>query len=418
MYKTFIENISFFIKKTIKNTWKTIKFIVLNVIPRLAFVAFVVVPFLNKRLPQYLACWIWIPSFFIFVGTEIYKWKKSRGKEPSVEIADVLSRGFALEVISIFGSVFVLNYFDTHYDWKWALLVNLGVMGTFALCNMFKWAEISQHKQDQFKTKTLQYILYLWLLLAFFACVVSGLTHTQFIFGVPALLILLYSVSSEFLSQKFQHKWMLVHDFACSIALSAYLIYAIPNDSLQNIILVLVSSIYGGFIALVGVAWTIKDGKRQELESRRLEKMPYLQANFDDWMTSKKGEELSCQMYLSITRSQNERCANFGKSLEITNIGLGMATDLRCEWIVEGLTNAHNFPVSILKCNDTCKFNIMGFAQSSDENAYFPEGAMVFVFKDLLGNQYNQELKIHFEVYKNRIVITSSEMVAPKYINE
>lgn len=58
-------------------------------------------------------------------------------------------------------------------------------------------------------------------------------------------------------------------DFVIIIGLSAYLIFRIPNEKMQTIVLAVFSAIIGGLITLIGVAWTIKksdkDRKREEI---------------------------------------------------------------------------------------------------------------------------------------------------------
>ena len=60
----------------------------------------------------------------------------------------------------------------------------------------------------------------------------------------------------------------MVFDFVLGVGLSIYLIYIIPNEGLQNIIIPIVSAVYGGLLTLVGVAWTIKksDSDRKQEE--------------------------------------------------------------------------------------------------------------------------------------------------------
>lgn len=66
-----------------------------------------------------------------------------------------------------------------------------------------------------------------------------------------------------------------------------YLIYLIPNESLKNTSLAIISSILGGLFTLVGVAWTIKKGEAnrqadlQRIENERKEEerqkhVPYI----------------------------------------------------------------------------------------------------------------------------------------------
>lgn len=151
----------------------------------------------------------------------------------------------------------------------------------------------------------------------------------------------------------------MLHDFVAGIAITIYLIYIIPSQSLQNIVLIIASALFGGLITLVGVAWTIKDGHRREAESNRLGKIPYLEVQFGKWMLKEeRGSDLP-DLWLTITRSENDSCSSLGTSLEIHNIGLGMATDLKCKWVSGEITDDKLLPVSILKCDASCKLSII-----------------------------------------------------------
>lgn len=54
------------------------------------------------------------------------------------------------------------------------------------------------------------------------------------------------------------NKWVMLQNFLIGIGLSIYLIYIIPNNDVRTITIPIVAAVYGGFITLIGVAWTIK----------------------------------------------------------------------------------------------------------------------------------------------------------------
>ena len=410
--------------ETVRNKLKRCcKYIISKVIPLIATIVFILIPFLHRYISSSNACYIWIPSAIIFLIDSIFQWYNSKKIERSPKAIDVMSRGFAVQALVILTSVFIINYFDTAYTWPWAVAVIIAIVIPFAISNMFSLANLSNKNANEVtseiaKGKVIKYILFYWLLDAFYISIFTSFLWGQIVFGSVALLILLYSVSTTFLSQKIKFKWMLIHDFVAAIVLTIYLIFIIPNEALQNVVLVLVSAIYGGFISLVGVAWTIKDGKRQEAESRRLEKIPYFQATFEDWIVKDKRESGLPEMWINITKSQDNREATFGKSLKIANIGLGMATDIKCIWKTAETNESKTLPISILKCEDVYSFNIIGTAMLPDENSYPSKGSLIFIYKDLLGNQYNQTLNISFEIHRNYVTVISYDMEAPTHIEK
>ena len=87
------------------------------------------------------------------------------------------------------------------------------------------------------------------------------------------MLIVFYSLTVAFLSEIKTNKWLLLTDFLLGIGLTVYLIYIIPNSSLQEILIPIISAVYGGLLTLVGVAWTIKsNNKDRKADLERIEK--------------------------------------------------------------------------------------------------------------------------------------------------
>lgn len=208
---------------------------------------------------------------------------------------------------------------------------------------------------------------------------------------------------------------MLIHDFVITIALTVYLIYIIPDASMQNVVLVLVSAIYGGFIALVGVAWTINDGQQREAESKRLEKIPYLQVEIDKWITSERGELNVPGIWLNITSSHNENSISSGASIKITNIGLGMANHLQCRADSATGSFKHSLPTALLRCDTSCSENML-FNAARHDNTSVNDSRLIFLFDDLLGNHYEQSLQITFEINVGYIKVISYKMDAPVFL--
>lgn len=67
----------------------------------------------------------------------------------------------------------------------------------------------------------------------------------------------------------------LLQDFLLGIGFTIYLLYIIPFPLLQEVMIPIVSAVYGGLITLVGVAWTIKktEKDRKEDEMKKAEPM-------------------------------------------------------------------------------------------------------------------------------------------------
>lgn len=401
---------------------KPVLLLVLKVLARIPYLCVAVIPFLNRFIPSNVVLWAWTPALVISLIIDLLlhrKHSKNPPKKKNWEESLDVFKGSTIIAFVVFLSAIIINYFDTAYNWWLAAAIIFFVAVPLSINGIFDFAKrIKQEKQGSsanFTKAKIQYILFYWLADAFYISVCTNWDIGKFVFGGIALLILLYSVASSFLSQKIKYKWMLIHDFVITIALTVYLIYIIPDASMQNVVLVLVSAIYGGFIALVGVAWTIKDGQQREAESKRLEKIPYLQVEIDKWITSERGELNVPGIWLNITPSNNENSISSGASIKITNIGLGMANNLQCRSDSATGNLKHSLPTALLRCDTSCSENML-FNAARPDNTSVNDSRLIFLFDDLLGNHYEQSLQINFEINIGYIKVISYKMDAPVFL--
>ena len=114
-------------------------------------------------------------------------------------------------------------------------------------------------------------ILFYWLCDLFYMAFILDSLALKFVFGGLIMIIIFMNLSKAFIGGKPQLKWGLVQDFIVGVGMSVYLIYIIPNTNLQNVVIPIVSAVYGGLITLVGVAWTIRkaDIDRNEIERKQ-----------------------------------------------------------------------------------------------------------------------------------------------------
>ncbi len=405
------------------NKIKPVVLLILKILARIPYLCIVVIPFLNSFIPSTVVLWVWIPALVISLLIDLLLHRKHSKNPPEKKqwkknLYD-LTQGSSIIAFVVFLSAIIINYFDTAYNWWIAIAIILFVAIPFLINGMFDYAKrIKQEKQGylvNFTKAKIKYVLFYWLADAFYISICMSWDIGKFVFGGIALLILLYSVASSFLSQKIKYKWMLIHDFVITIALTVYLIYIIPNASMQNIVLVLVSAVYGGFIALVGVAWTIKDGQQQESESKRLEKIPYLQVEIDKWITSERGKLSIPGIWLNITPSNNDNNVSSGASIKITNIGLGMANNLQCISDSIAGNKKHSLPTTLLRCDASCSENML-FSAARQDVTSVNNSRLDFLFDDLLGNHYEQSLQITFEINMGYIKVISYNMNAPVFL--
>lgn len=127
------------------------------------------------------------------------------------------------------------------------------------------------------KSLCVRYLIFSAFIDAFYISIVYSHLLCQFIFGGLCLLTIFMNLSINFVnSDKSQpiKRFDLLFNFLCGIGLTIYLLYIIPNESLQSIMIPVVSAVYGGLLTLIGVAWTIKWTQQQNNKKRKDEIKP------------------------------------------------------------------------------------------------------------------------------------------------
>lgn len=293
------------IKKNIVPFMKKAVSILIILIGLFSLFAFVSVPFMHNVVTGKLGMIIWYPACFIFVVfyiINIYKSKKQEGKYP---VFNFLANIGIVPIMTLFCSAFVINYYETNYNWWWTIFVFVLIfIPVFILCRrdfIKKQKEIIIDNSIIASKTCWKYIIFYWIIDLFYMTVFNyWIENTafqekwllpQFIFGVIAMVFIFYNLTLAFLSNT-KKQWLgLLQDFILGIGITIYLIFLIPDDDLQTIVLTIIAAVYGGLLTLVGVAWTIKDtnDKRQEdikrtdaerKEEERKKHIPYVKVSY------------------------------------------------------------------------------------------------------------------------------------------
>ena len=229
-----------------------------------------VIPFLNNFLNKNIAEVIFYFSIGIFIVFTFFE-KNSSWKE---KIIGLIIIGF------IFISIFVINYYHTKYNWLWFAFgcILLLIPGTFFFYDKHinKNIAINEISKKNIKRLAIRYSFLVLIVDLFYMSIFTKKTFFIIIFGVTLIVDDLYNLTKAFLTYKGKYVLLIIIDFVCVIFATICLIFIIPNKDLQDIVITLISAIYGGLLTLVGVAWTIKDNKFQILETKRKENIPYL----------------------------------------------------------------------------------------------------------------------------------------------
>lgn len=276
--------------------FKTILRKTLNIIKTaiqiLAMIAFFVIPFLNGILNSVIAQIIWYPSCFAFF-IESVRFIKREEIISKIKWVNHISKKTLLPCIVLLGSVFVINYYTTSYTWWWAAFMFIAISApSFVLGVKSYVIERESYTEDEIKNKQDWYyklIVFYWILDLLYMSIFKYWQSTnnnqsiwlwlQFVFGMTAIVVVFYNLVQTFLKSNDKNMFLLIQDFILGLAITVYLIYLVPDRTLQEIIFTIVGAVFGGLITLVGVAWTIKDNSKKLKEERKLSIRPYLESN-------------------------------------------------------------------------------------------------------------------------------------------
>lgn len=160
----------------------------------------------------------------------------------------------------------------------------------------------------------------------------------------------------------------------------------------------------------------LEESKRQFNETKRLEHMPYMQVSFGEWITSDKRGSYLPDMWLEINRTSDNRSASSGMSIEVTNIGLGLAVNLKCKWISAGIEQEQHLSASLLKRGECCNSTFIISAAIPEKEPQYADTSLIICFDDFLGNHYEQTVDISFQIHPHHISLVQYSTKPPKYI--
>ena len=159
------------------------------------------------------------------------------------------------------------------------------------------------------------------------------------------------------------------------------------------------------------------ESKRQFDETKRLEHMPYMQVSFGEWITSDERGSYLPNMWLDINRTADNHAASSGMSIDVTNIGLGLAVNLKCQWVSGDIKQEQHLSASILKQEECCTSTFIISAAVPDKEPQYAETSLIICFDDFLGNHYEQTVDISFQIHPHHINLVQYSTKSPKYID-
>ncbi len=176
--------------------------------------------------------------------------------------------------------------------WKWLIFIIIIIVTPFAVAYVGvcvkRKNKLTKEQEKAIEVNIIKFLLFYWLCDLFYMSFIIDSISCKYIFGGFILLIVLYNLTMSFLSSTKKDALQrvgLLQDFVVGLVLTIYLIYIIPgkqveingvvtvDDSLRDIITTIVAAVYGGLLALIGVAWTIRKGDKDRKEDlMRIEK--------------------------------------------------------------------------------------------------------------------------------------------------
>lgn len=238
--------------------------------------------------------------------------KKNKNKHKNTKTPVVLSQMEKLTlssaVTSLVGIIvaLIVHFVWINFSWYWFTFAIVAWETPICFCWFKAYAGNKGNYTKEQHTlaiiNTIKNITYWWLLDCLYMAIFNQWKVWIFIFGGIILIRNLYVLTVAFLKNydkgPFFSVAMLI-ELLLAVAITIYLIYLMPDtNNLQTIVTAIVSAVYGGLFALVGVAWTIKSSTNKHAEDERKKLIPYVRLT-------------------SVEEAEGAVCTNFGSGLDL-----------------------------------------------------------------------------------------------------
>lgn len=249
-------------KERFINIFKIIISIIWRIIGIVAIISFVIVPFLHKIINHIFAQWIWYSSCAIFLLLLLIGTKNNKTLENP--LMDKICEIGVFWILPILPSAFVFNYYDIDYIWLWVIFAYTFILIPFTFMSLLtfklKDEKCSQEEKREASLNIAKSIILYWFVDFLYMSIFNKWLIPTFIFGVLAVLIVSFNLSDAFLNGMKNLRFFIALEMIIGLSVLGYLIYIIPDETIQNIVLTISAALLGGIFTLLGVAWTIKKG--------------------------------------------------------------------------------------------------------------------------------------------------------------
>lgn len=268
--------------------------------------------------------------------------------------------------------------------------------------------------------KVLFLVIFYWICdLFYMSCFLNNITY-KYIFGI-LIIILTFINLSKIVSlpkeKSFIESFGLTQDFILGTAITIYLIYIIPNEGLQNIIIPIISAIYGGLITLAGVSLSIKkaDKDRKDDEIKKAKPLVFM---VDPYTINYEKEKPIKRLLLSQNnRGSLTRANKRQKYFTLPQIAITNSDYSHCVIIGFRINNDyHLYDIGQVLSKNSLMILRNDFIFSIKENKI---DYMALLIEDMLDNIY--ELELNFSIAKDKkeniIQIVSGIELKPTTLN-
>lgn len=366
------------------------------IISAISLLIFISIPFLHNVLNDTVAQWLWYPSCVVFIILIIIGLKKD--DEPfgnsKIERISNISTFWAIPVLP---SIFVFNYYDIAYIWKWVIFAYAFILIPISFYFLYQ-EDKPEEATKKLPINALKSTVLYWLFDLLYMSIFNDWLIGKFVFGILAIIIIFINSADVFLHGVKSYKFFLVVELLIGLGLSAYLIYIIPDDKMQTIVLSIAAALIGGLFTLLGVAWTIKQSERDR--------------KADLWRIEKERKEEERKKYIPYIRLANEVQAHYaGRVSSVKHLNFDNPNE------ISSIENNTYYAIMINH------FTVKNISESNIilkgiylDNVYHPFDSEVLVERDSVG-QIQFPLN-HWYAFANKIssvVLIVTDIIGNKY---
>lgn len=410
--KTVMKNLYNRIKPVIVKGMKLICKFLRRVILVLSVLAFFIIPFMNAWFDNFIAQCIWYPAFAVMVILLIREFVRKDESDSEETVLDHVGKWTWWTILFTFLSIFVIRYYDIMYIWLWVIFGAIAIY-TFLffqslLSYNLKHRELTKEERQKISINVVKYILLYWLFDLTYMGIFNGWFWATIIFGTLAVTFVFYNLVLAFFNIVESLRVWLVLELLFGMGIAIYLIYIIPNETLQSIIVAIVAAVFGGMFTLIGVAWTFKKGDIDRKEDERKKNIPYMKVVHGIKQTS----EVCAHIYRGLDLSNPKELEKVdGNTLYLITIQDCIMKNIsESNIILQGMlfdNKRYDFtdPV-ILEKGEVCNIRTTDNHSIAVSNL---ESMLNLIVKDTMDNVYSIECKLNYVPVDRVMTITIEE---------